>query len=288
MKYLVLGCNGMLGHVVSLYLNQRGHQVIGVGRKSLNIGINTRLCDLRNLKAVSEIIQEDNFDFIVNCAGVLNADAEKDKANAVAINSLLPHFLSHVTTGTNTRVIHVSTDCVFSGKDGGYSENSFKDGSDFYARSKALGEIENQKDITIRTSIVGPDINPNGVGLFNWFMKQKKEIKGYSKAIWTGQTNVQLAKTIEYASEKQLFGLFNVVPTEPIDKLSLLKLFNEYCRGSSVSIQPDSSVVIDKSLTTLRCEFEHIVPDYHTMVLDMVEWIQVNPTLYPHYIPLQH
>lgn len=283
MKYLILGCNGMLGHVVSIYLSERGHQVVGVARKDLGIGINTLISDLRDLKTITQIVQDDSYDFIVNCAGLLNDEAERKKANAVAINALLPHFLADITQKSRTRVIHISTDCVFSGKEGGYTEESIRNGLDFYARSKALGEIENQKDITLRTSLVGPDVNPDGIGLFNWFMKQSNGIKGFSKAIWTGQTNVQLAKTIEFASSQMFAGLFNAVPSESIDKFSLLKLFNKYCREDQIPIIADDSVVVDKSLKTIKSAFLGIIPDYETMVAEMSQWINTHSTLYPYY-----
>ena len=91
----------------------------------------------------------------------------------------------------------MSTDCVFSGKTGWYSETSSRDGETFYDRSKALGELENNKDLTFRNSIIGPDLNKNGIGLFNWFMKQEGQIYGFTKAIWTGVTTLTLAKAME-------------------------------------------------------------------------------------------
>ena len=101
----------------------------------------------------------------------------------------------------------MSTDCVFSGKTGGYDESSLRDGETFYDRSKALGELENQKDLTFRNSIIGPDLNEEGIGLFNWFMKQTGEINGYTKAMWTGVTTLTLAKAMESAVQQGLTGL---------------------------------------------------------------------------------
>src|SRR5699024_1115052 len=107
-----------------------------------------------------------------------------------------------------TKIIHMSTDCVFSGKIGNYKEDSLRDGETFYDRSKALGELDNQKDLTFRNSIIGPDINENGIGLFNWFMKQEGSINGYSKAIWTGVTTLTLAKAMDSALKEDLVGIY--------------------------------------------------------------------------------
>src|SRR5699024_5151046 len=136
------------------------------------------------------------YDAIINAVGILNKDAEENKSHAVLLNSYLPHYISNLTKDMNTKVIHMSTDCVFSGKVGSYKEDSLRDGQTFYDRSKALGELENDKDLTFRNSIIGPDMNKNGIGLFNWFMKQNGYIKGFNKAIWTGVTTLTLAKAM--------------------------------------------------------------------------------------------
>jgi len=115
---------------------------------------------------------------------------------------------------TAVKIIQISTDCVFSGKDGGYKEDSFRDGDTIYARTKALGEINNNKDLTIRTSIIGPDINEDGIGLFHWFMKQSGTIYGFRNAYWTGVTTIELAKGIEKFIEYNVTGIYHFVPTE--------------------------------------------------------------------------
>ena len=201
MKFLVLGCNGMAGHMISIYLQEKGHEVLGFARRASSYikSITGDACDLQGLR---HIITEGKFDSVINSIGILNHFAERDKALAVFINSYLPHFLADVTSGTDTQIIQMSTDCVFSGKHGQYKENDLRDGETFYDRSKALGELEDEKNITLRNSIVGPDINPKGIGLLNWFMQQHNEINGYTKVIWTGQTTLQLAKTMEAAAKK--------------------------------------------------------------------------------------
>jgi len=177
----------------------------------------------------------------------------------------------------------MSTDCVFSGKRGEYTEEDFRDGETFYDRSKALGELEDGKNITLRNSIVGPDINSKGIGLLNWFMQQKDEINGYNKAMWTGQTTLQLAKTMEQAAKDKAHGLYNTVPDHSISKYHLCNLFNHHFRNDSLIIHPVDGVNADKSLKRTRFEFGYLIPDYDIMVTELAEWIKKHKELYPHY-----
>lgn len=282
MKFLVLGCNGMAGHTISLYLKEQGHDVLGFDRRPSNL-IDSIIGDATNADFVKDLIGVNKFDSIINCIGLLNQFAENNKASAVYLNSYLPHLLAELTDNTDTQIIHLSTDCVFSGKRGQYTECDLKDGDTFYDRSKALGELDDDKNITLRNSIVGPDINPNGIGLFNWFMQQKGEINGFTKAMWTGQTTLQLAKTMEAAAEVKAHGLYNTVPESSISKFDLLGLFNNHIRVEKVTINPVDTFVADKSLKRTRWEFDYKVPDYETMVIELGEWVRAHKDLYPHY-----
>ena len=210
MKFLILGCNGMAGHTISLYLKEQGHDVLGFDKFKSKY-IESIEGDARNSNLLKELIGINKFDSIINCIGLLNEFAEKDKELATYLNAYLPHFLAKITNNSKTQIIHMSTDCVFSGNKGEYVETDFKDGDSFYDRSKALGELNDEKNITIRTSIIGPDINENGIGLFNWFMKQNGTINGYRKALWTGQTTLQLAKSMEKAAFVKAHGLYNLM-----------------------------------------------------------------------------
>lgn len=282
MRFLIIGCNGMAGHMVSLYLKEQGHDVTGLAR-SVSKFIHTILCDAANLEQVRKIIADARYDSVVNCTGLLNQYAEHHHSAAIFINSYFPHFLAEITSGTSTQIIHMSTDCVFSGKTGPYTEDSFRDGTTFYDRSKALGELEDEKNITLRNSIVGPDIKQEGIGLLNWFMQQHREVKGYTKAIWTGQTTLQLAKTVEAAAKKRAHGLYNMVPSYGISKYELLKLFNCYFRNNSLIIHPIEGMAADKTLIRTRFDFDYMVPDYEKMMKELSEWMQAHKNLYPHY-----
>lgn len=282
MKVLVLGGTGMAGHTISIYLNEVGYDVTAFSRREVDYckNINGDITDFKNLK---NVIVEGQYDAIINSIGILNQDAEDYKSTAVLLNSYLPHFLSDITKNMRTRIIHMSTDCVFSGKTGGYSETSFRDGVTFYDRSKALGELENHKDLTFRNSIIGPDMTEKGIGLFNWFMKQEGQINGFTKAIWTGVTTLTLAKAMEQGLKENLTGLYNLVNNETISKYELLKLFNKYMKGNQIEILPSNQLSLDKSLVNNRTDFSFKVPSYEEMIVEMKEWIDEHKQLYPHY-----
>lgn len=282
MKILVLGGTGMAGHTISIYFKEAGHDVTAFSRSKVDYCNNIN-GDITNFSELKKLIVEGQYDAVINAIGILNQDAENNKSNAVLLNSYLPHFLSEITKNLNTRIIHMSTDCVFSGDTGGYTESSFRDGSTFYDRSKALGEIENNKDLTFRNSIIGPDLDEKGIGLFNWFMKQDNQIGGYTKAIWTGVTTLTLAKAMEQALKENLTGLYNLVNNETISKYELTELFNQYFKNNKIEILRNDTVSMDKSLINNRKDFSFIVPSYENMIKEMKEWVDIHKNLYPHY-----
>lgn len=282
MKFFICGCNGMAGHTISLYLQEQGHEVYGFDLIESKY-IKSFAGNAFDTETIARVIKEGNFDSVINCIGVLNQFAEQNHALAAFLNSYFPHFLAKTTDGIDTQVIHMSTDCVFSGRRGSYTEEDFPDGETFYDRSKALGELNDDKNITLRNSIVGPDINPKGIGLLNWFMQQKGEINGFTKAMWTGQTTLQLAKTMEAAAKEKAHGLYNTVPDHSISKCELCGLFNKYLRNNELTIHPVEGVNADKSLKRTHFEFGYLIPDYETMVAEMAEWIFKHKEMYPHY-----
>lgn len=282
MKFLILGCNGMAGHTISLYLKEQGHDVFGFDLRPSSL-IESTTGNAMDRDFIKELIGVNKYDSVINCIGLLNQFAENNKAGAAYLNGYFPHYLAELTEGTDTQVIHMSTDCVFSGKRGQYTEDDLRDGGTFYDRSKALGELEDDKNITLRNSIVGPDINPNGIGLLNWFMKQEGVVNGFLGAIWTGQTTLQLAKTMEVAAKSKAHGLVNAVPSESINKYELLRLFNHYMRNDKIDITPVDKTVADKSLKRTRFEFDYLIPDYEQMVAELADWMRAHKSLYPHY-----
>lgn len=281
MKILVLGGTGMAGHTISIYFKESGHEVTVFSRKKIDY-CNYIIGNIKDFDKLKNIIIKGKFDAIINAIGILNQVAESNKSDAVLLNSYLPHLLSEMTKDSNTKIIHMSTDCVFSGRTGSYTENSFRDGETFYDRSKALGELENEKDLTFRCSIIGPDLNIDGIGLFNWFMKQNGHIKGYTKAIWTGVTTITLARAMEQALIQNIAGIYNLVNNRSISKYDLLKLFNKHFRDNKLQITEENNIKIDKSLVNTRKDYNFIVPNYEEMIIEMKEWIKVH-AIYSHY-----
>lgn len=283
MKFLIMGCNGMVGHMVSLYLHDRGYEVEGFAKSNSQF-VRTIVGDVRDMELLKQTIEAGNYRAVVNCIGLLNKFAERDHEAAVYLNSYLPQFLAKITREMDTQIIQISTDCVFSGRKGGYTETSFRDGELFYDRSKALGELMNGKDVTFRNSVVGPDTRAEGIGLVNWFMQQTDRVNGYRNAIWTGQTTLQLAKTIENATIQGVHGLFNMVPEESISKYDLLVLFNKYLRAKPIEIVPEENFRVDKSLKRTNYElFSYIVPEYEVQIEELGSWMREHRELYPHY-----
>ncbi|MBA7555115.1 hypothetical protein ES705_47768 [subsurface metagenome] len=207
-----------------------------------------------------------------------------DPSNAIYLNSYFPHQLVKILRKTGGKLIHISTDCVFSGDKGVYTENDFRDADDTYGRSKALGEVKNDKDLTLRTSIIGPEIKETGEGLFHWFMKQKKEINGYNNVFWGGVTTLELARCIEIAIENELTGLYHVTNNEKISKYELLQLINKYFRANQIVIAHDSRKLSNKSLVSIYPHDIFNVKSYRLMIKELREHIALNNQLYQQYL----
>lgn len=285
-KILVIGIKGMAGHMLFQNLGNLGnYELYGIAR-NIKESTHTFNLDISDTKSLQNIIEKGNFDCIVNCIGILNRDAEDNPEKAIWFNSYFPHFLEKITKNTNTKIIHISTDCVFNGKRGGYTENDIKDGVGFYAKSKALGEITNNKDLTIRTSIIGPELNQNGIGLFHWFMMQPAStfLKGFSRAYWSGITTLELSRTVHEAIQQNITGLIQIAPDNKIDKFSLLQLFNEVFRKNEMNIEANADYNVDKSMISIRKDFNYKVPDYKTMLEEMKKWISEHEDQYAYFI----
>ena len=282
MKILILGSVGMAGHTITLYFKEQGYDVTAYSMKPFphckNIVGNA--LETEKFKAT---LMEGNYDLVVNCIGILNEVADHNPAMAVYLNSYLPHLIADTLKETPTKLIHMSTDCVFAGNTGPYTEMSFRDGATFYDRTKALGEVVDEKNLTFRNSIIGPDMNPEGIGLFNWFMHQKGTINGYTKAMWTGVTTLTLAKAMEQAAKENLCGLYNLVNNESISKYDLLCLFNKHFCDNKLIIDRSDILNLDKSLRNTRNDFSFKVPSYEEMVIEMKEWTDKHSDFYSHY-----
>jgi len=283
MRILVLGANGMAGHTISRYFMESGHETHGLSVAPIEYLHTVFICDVLKKDEFSSILQRGDYDCVINCIGILNKAADDHKALAVYLNSYLPHFIVDTLKDKKTKYIHMSTDCVFSGEKGDYKETDFQDGKTYYDRTKALGEVNDDKNLTFRNSIIGPDMNVEGIGLFNWFMKQNNNLRGYDKAVWTGVTTLTLAKAMEQAIIEDLTGIYNLVNNEKTNKYEMLHLFNKHFKASKLRITPSDMVIADKSLVNTRDDFSFVVPSYEDMIIDMKKWIFDHREFYPHY-----
>lgn len=282
MKVLVLGAGGMAGHTVALYLRDNDIEVDTLSAKTA-LDKNTHLVDVLDKPELSAVLKQTSYDAVINCIGILVKQSEEHKDLAVYINSYLPHYLESFYKNSKTKVIHISTDAVFSSENSPYTENADYNSKLFYGRSKALGEIINLKDLTFRTSIIGPDMNKEGTGLFNWFYSQKGDITGYTSALWNGVTTLELAKAILAALKQNLSGLYHLSPTESISKYDLLLLFKEVFTKQDVHIKSVPGSSTNTILVNTRKDFDFTIPEYRTMIHDMKAWIDQHPKLYRHY-----
>ena len=204
---LVLGASGLIGHQVFLKLkNRTDFDVYSISHQR-KIDDRTILLNARDEHLLEKKIQNIQPDVIVNCMGILISKANQDPAHAIFLNAYLPHLLKNIVNKMGAKLIHISTDCVFSGNKGAYVEIDLKDADDIYGRSKALGEVIEDPHLTLRTSVVGPELK-NGEELFHWFMNQQGTVKGFSKALWSGVTTLELAKKVEWAIDNDIKGIY--------------------------------------------------------------------------------
>jgi dTDP-4-dehydrorhamnose reductase len=260
-KLLVLGASGMLGNAIFRFFTESsGYITHGSVRsaKALSllpvdlhkqIIINSDVQDPDRLMSLFAVVQPD---VVINCIGVVKQLAEADDPlTAIPINSILPHRLARLSDIAGARFIHLSTDCVFSGKRGMYREDDLPDAADLYGRSKLLGEVAYPNSITIRTSIIGHELNSSH-GLLNWFLGQKHQVNGFTRAIFSGLPTVEIARIIRdfIIPIRELSGVYHV-SSEPISKFDLLRLIAEVY-NKDIEIRADQSFVINRSLDSTR------------------------------------
>jgi len=279
-KVLLLGATGLIGHQVYDRLKASDYDVVAMAHKRQLNDATLRL-DARDEHALEEKVIEINPDVIVNCMGILIAEANRSPEHAIFLNAYLPHRLKSIANAVHAKLIHISTDCVFSGKKGAYVEGDLKDADDVYGRAKGLGEITEPPHVTLRTSVVGPELK-HGEELFHWFMSQQGEIQGYTRSLWSGVSTLELAKAVQWAIEEHITGLYHVTNGKPINKYELLMLFKKHT-GKAIQIQAVEGRVTDKSFIDTRQERDAVIPDYDVMVRDMVSFMRSHPELYPHY-----
>lgn len=282
-KVLVLGSGGMLGHVVFTYLNELNKYELFNSSYPKPINPDSILLDATDKLQVEKTIEEVRPNVIINCVGILIKGSQQDPSNAIYLNSFLPHQLSKLQHKQGGRLIHISTDCVFSGKTGNYKEDDYRDAYDTYGLSKSLGEVINDTDLTFRTSIVGPELKENGEGLLHWFFNQRGKINGFINAYWSGVTTLFLATAIDSAIEENFTGLYHITNGIKINKYDLLSLAKKVWKKDDIIINQFIGALVDKSFINTRKDKIIVVPDYEKMFYDLKKFMDLHPNFYRHY-----
>jgi len=254
MRILVIGAGGMAGHVVARYLEEQGHEIITIGSdSSWNEDYNFSITTMVGISLLDGIFDTERPEVVINCIGLLVKASSDDPTKAEQINTSFPHQLAYFCTLYHSKLIHISTDCVFDGSVGGHHETDTPTETNAYGSSKARGEIRHHPvHLTIRTSIVGPELKTNGTGLLDWFLRQSGDISGYTNAFWNGVTTLELAKYIQHVIEHPIAGLVHLTCAEDqLSKRYMLELFQLVFDNETVKI---NDTVLEKPINkTLVC-----------------------------------
>ncbi len=282
-KVLVLGVTGMLGNAVfRVFSADDAHEVWGTLRSAAALRYFAAdsharlLCgvDVLDQDALAAVMAKIRPDVVINCVGLIKQLAyANDPLTALPINAMLPHRLARLCELVGARLIHVSTDCVFSGRKGLYQEGDLSDAEDLYGKSKYIGELHDLPHaITVRTSIIGHELG-SSYALVDWFLSQRGDVKGFTKAIFSGLPTVELARVMKdfVIPHSRLNGLYHVAAA-PIDKFKLLSLVAaQYAK--QIEISPDDALVIDRSLdgSRFRQATGYVAPNWPELVRHMYE-----------------
>ena len=289
-RVVVLGGTGMLGHKLFQILRERFPGTICTSRQNVRQTPFDRVdvlqgddvisgVDVMDFERLHGILAESEPDYILNCVGIIKQRKEAhDAIQSITVNSLLPHKLAEMAREWGGRVIHFSTDCVFSGKCGGYDEQDESDADDLYGKSKFLGEVTTDNAITLRTSIIGRELVKHK-SLLDWFLSQNhKTVVGFTRVIYSGVTTNQMAEVVTniIRNNLRLSGLYQVV-SEPISKYDLLGLVRE-AFGLDIEIEPDEKVVSDRSMKgdKLRDAIGYVSPPWQVLIKNLAD----DPTPY--------
>jgi dTDP-4-dehydrorhamnose reductase len=279
-KVLILGASGMFGSAaLRLFARSEGFSVAGTVRSTraarlLPTELRSLLIDDIDIEQADSLVRGLELarpDLVVNCIGVVKQLAgADDPLTALPINALLPHRLARLCSLARARLVHVSTDCVFSGLKGGYVETDPTDAQDLYGRSKSLGEVDYSNAVTLRTSIIGHELD-GARSLLSWFLAQSGTVRGFTRAVFSGLPTVELARVIRdhIVTHPELRGVYHV-SADPINKYDLLRLVAEVY-AKSIEITPFDEIVIDRSLdsTRFRSATGYAPPSWPDLIREM-------------------
>jgi len=277
----ILGSTGMAGSMIYRYLKERGHTVVGFSRSRVK-GLTDNSLNLHNASDLENLymwIKAHNPTAVINCTGVLVKESMDNPAEATYVNAYFPHMLENFCREGGTKVIHLSTDCIFDGQEGfPYYEDSLPNARDWYGRSKALGEINNDKDITLRQSIIGPAPQAKNTGFLNWILTQEEiVVKGYSQAMWNGITTLELAKNIEriLIDHIHLSGVFQLAPEGVTNKYDMLVQIRNIW-GLDTTIEKSLDGGCYKVLECTRDDFPVVIPEIDQQLVELYNYMRDN------------
>lgn len=282
MNILIIGSQGMAGHIIATYLKSKRLSVDMLARKNADYEV-----DLFNLAQVKEIFKGAyRYDYVINCAGLLVKNCNTSLENALFINSYIPKLFETLLADSQTKLIHISTDCVYSGVERAtYPPGAVHNAKDNYGISKSLGEINNRKDITFRTSIIGPELKRDGTGLLHWFLTNNDEkIYGWVNHFWNGITTLELAKQIyNYVQNPKVVGIYNLVDSKfVVSKFQLLQSFKETFQRDIIIEPIEHSDPVSKILLNDKQNAYLIVNDFAQQMEELKSYI-ASSNVYNHY-----
>lgn len=287
MRILIIGGNGMLGHQLFRFLLKH-HDVKSTIRQDLSLFKKFKFInasntypniDIRNLEKLNPILEHFRPEAVVNAVGIVKQLTEANQhIPCIEVNALFPHRLANMCKNIGAKLLHLSTDCVFSGNKGNYVETDVSDAEDLYGRTKFLGEVSESHCLTLRTSIIGRELTRKK-NLLEWFLAQQGSVNGYKKVIFNGFTTLELSRIIEKILEHypDKNGIYHV-SSAPISKFDLLNIIKDKL-DLSIEVIPDEQILCDRSLdsTQFRKEFEYTPPDWERMIEELHQnLIQTN------------
>lgn len=281
MTILILGAGGMLGHLTGCYFKEKhGSRVVLAARKPTGHSVideGLELLDLCDQAKLRDLITRHRPCVVVNCAAV--NDPQKGEQLLRAVNSRLPQEVANILDEVRdaSRLIHISTDGVFQGQRGQYSEVDAPDADDIYGKSKRSGEVVHSPHLTVRTSIIGPD-PINARGLMSWYLSQTRDVQGFTRVFWSGVTTLELARFIDFACEREISGVYHLC-SQRISKYDLLKTIKEIF-NKGPAIHPDGHLSVDLSLISSRREVNYKVGDIKRMLTQLKNWMSEHPNIY--------
>lgn len=274
MKILILGGRGIAGHMMASFLDKiPEYQVLFTTMDPCDTeGI---YLNVANPTMLEEVMIKVKPDIVINGISLLSEQAADNKNLAFQLNSLLPHQLAKLAERQGGRLIHISTDCFFSGKKGSYKEKDIRDASS-YAQSRILGEVVDSHHLTIRTSIMGPEQKEDGNDLFLRFMRQDRDIQRCKNVLWKGVTTLELAKAVYWMIKNRTTGLYHLETEQSISIYELLMLMREIFETKDNLIKPSVELALDRTLLNARNNVIYKAPGHKEMLLELKHWTENN------------